>query len=122
MIRRLGELTRKTADSLQGSQGFTVQGVELTGQASAVLAAITVAMERVESTGRSIDEAATAQYAMARQVDDAVEQVARVVEQNAEECLRLQAASGSLQQMGASLGAAVGVFRAARVAGEPLRA
>lgn len=121
MIRRLGELTRKTADSLQGSQGFTVQGVELAGQASAVLAAITVAMEQVESTGRSIDEAATAQYAMARQVDDAVEQVARVVEQNAEECQRLQTASGSLQQMGASLGAAVGMFRAARVAGESLR-
>ena len=111
MIRRLGELTLETADSLQGSQLFTAQGVELTGQASAVLATITIAMERAEVTGRSIDEASTAQYLMARQVDEAVEQVARVVEQNAQDCQHLQAASDNLQQIGVSLGHSVGSLR-----------
>lgn len=114
MIRRLGELTRATADSLQGSQAFTAKGVELAGQASAVLASITHTMAGVETTARTIDAAAAAQYDMARQVDDAVERVARVVEQNAEDCHLLQTASGSLQQVEVSLKMAVGVFRGTR--------
>ena len=114
MIRRLGELTRATADSLQGSQAFTAKGVELTGQASAVLASITHTMAGVEATARTIDAAAAAQYGMARQVDDAVERVARVVEQNAEDCHLLQTASSSLQQVEVSLKMAVGAFRGTR--------
>lgn len=122
MIRRLGELTRATADSLQGSQSFTAQGVELTGQASAVLTSITHTMAGVESSARAIDAAAAAQYDMARQVDDAVERVARVVEQNAEDCHLLQAASGSLQQVEVSLKVAVGAFSGTRsVRVEPVR-
>jgi methyl-accepting chemotaxis protein len=35
-----------------------------------------------------------------------------VVEQNAEECGRLEMANGDLQRLSASLGAAVGAFRA----------
>lgn len=116
MIRRLGELTRATADSLQGSQSFTAQGVELTGRASAVLTSITHTMAGVESSARAIDAAAAAQYDMARQVDDAVERVARVVEQNAEDCHLLQAASGSLQQVEVSLKVAVGAFSGTRSA------
>ena len=122
MIRRLGELTRATADSLQGSQAFTAQGVELTGQASAVLTSITRTMVGVETSARAIDAAAAAQYDMARQVDDAVARVARVVEQNAEDCHLLQTASGSLQQVEVSLKMAVGAFSGTRSeSAEPIR-
>ncbi|MNG32454.1 hypothetical protein D3C84_1184700 [compost metagenome] len=54
------------------------------------------------------------QQAVARQVDEVVLQVARVVEQNAEDCRRLESATDSLQTLGASLGEAVGAFRGAR--------
>ncbi|WP_155945766.1 methyl-accepting chemotaxis protein [Metapseudomonas resinovorans] len=114
MIQRLGELTRATADGLAGSQRLTEEGVELAGRATEVLAAITAAMARVERSGRNIAEASAMQQAVARQVDEVVLQVARVVEQNAEDCRRLESATDSLQTLGASLGEAVGAFRGAR--------
>ncbi|WP_373273712.1 methyl-accepting chemotaxis protein [Pseudomonas taiwanensis] len=121
MIQRLGQLTRDTAASLRGSQRLTGEGVELSGRATGVLAAVSAAMVRIERTGRSIAETATTQHDMARHVDAAVGHVSQVVEQNAEDCGRLEEASGSLQRLSASLGEAVGVFRSGTPDADGLR-
>ncbi|MDH4559926.1 methyl-accepting chemotaxis protein [Pseudomonas sp. BN411] len=121
MIQRLGQLTRDTAASLRGSQRLTGEGVELSGRATGVLAAVSAAMVFIERTGRSIAETATTQHDMARHVDAAVGQVSQVVEQNAEDCGRLEEASGSLQRLSASLGEAVGAFRSGTPDADGLR-
>ncbi|WP_437180756.1 methyl-accepting chemotaxis protein [Pseudomonas fluorescens] len=111
MIRRLGEVTGETAASLCDSQRLTAEGVDLTVRASVVLDAITEAISRVEHTGQSISQAAAMQHDMVCRVDSALGQVDSVVEQNAEECVRLELANGDLQRLSVSLGEAVGAFQ-----------
>lgn len=111
MIQRLGQVTREAAASLDDSQRLTGEGVALTAQASAVLAAITASIVEVEHAGRHIAEAAQTQHHLAERVDGAAGEVERVVEQNAEDCARLEEACGSLQRLSASLGQALGAFR-----------
>ncbi|MCK8656471.1 methyl-accepting chemotaxis protein [Pseudomonas umsongensis] len=112
MIQRLGQVTAQTAASLCDSQRLTAEGVDLTARANQVLDAITEAISRVEHTGQSIAQAAATQHELVCKVDAALGQVDLVVEQNAEECGRLEMANGDLQRLSASLGAAVGAFRA----------
>ncbi|MCU1719959.1 methyl-accepting chemotaxis protein [Pseudomonas sp. 5P_5.1_Bac1] len=111
MIQRLGQVTRDAAASLEDSQRLTGEGVELTARASEVLAAITTSIVEVENAGRHIAEAARTQHHLAGRVDGAAGEVERVVEQNAEDCARLEEACGSLQRLSASLGQALGAFR-----------
>nr|WP_256345532.1 methyl-accepting chemotaxis protein [Pseudomonas sp. PD9R] len=111
MIRRLGEVTGDTAASLFDSQRLTDEGVDLTVRASRVLDAITEAISRVEHTGKSIAHAASTQHDIVCRVDAVLGQVDGVVEQNAEECARLELANGNLQRLSVSLGEAVGAFQ-----------
>ncbi|UVL42571.1 methyl-accepting chemotaxis protein [Pseudomonas sp. B21-040] len=111
MIRRLGQVTGETAASLCDSQRLTAEGVDLTVRASLVLDAITEAISRVEHTGKSIAHAAATQHDIVCRVDVALGQVDWVVEQNAEECVRLELANGNLQRLSVSLGEAVGAFQ-----------
>ena len=111
MIRRLGQVTGDTAASLCDSQRLTAEGVDLTVRASLVLDAITSAISRVEHTGKSIAHAAATQHDIVCRVDAALGQVDSVVEQNAEECARLEWANGNLQRLSVSLGKAVGAFQ-----------
>jgi methyl-accepting chemotaxis protein len=110
MIARLGQVTGATAASLSDSQRLTAEGVDLTARANQVLDAITQAIARVEHTGQSIAQAAATQHDLVCRVDAALGQVDLVVEQNAEECGRLEMANGNLQRLSASLGEAVGAF------------
>ncbi|MFJ2690228.1 methyl-accepting chemotaxis protein [Pseudomonas sp. NPDC087336] len=112
MIQRLGQVTADTAASLCDSQRLTVEGVDLTTRANQVLDAITEAISRVEKTGQCITQAAATQQVIVCRVDAALGQVDLVVEQNAEECERLEMANGNLQRLSASLGEAVGAFHA----------
>jgi len=112
MIQRLGEVTRAAAASLDDSQRLTGEGVALTARASEVLVAITASIVEVESAAGHIAEAARTQQDLAWRVDGAAREVERVVEQNAAECARLEAASEGLQRLSAGLGEALGVFRA----------
>ena len=111
MIRRLGQVTGDTAASLCDSQRLTAEGVDLTVRASLVLDAITEAISRVEGTGKRIVHAASTQHDIVCRVDAALGQVDRVVEQNAEECARLDMANGNLQRLSVSLGEALGAFQ-----------
>ncbi|MDN4547418.1 MULTISPECIES: methyl-accepting chemotaxis protein [unclassified Pseudomonas] len=110
MIQRLWKVTGDTATSLFDSQRRTAEGVELTVRASQVLGATTEAISRVEYSGQRIAHAAASQHDIACRVDAALGQVDRVVEQNAEECARLETANGDLQRLSVSLGEAVGAF------------
>jgi methyl-accepting chemotaxis protein len=110
MIQRLWKVTGDTATSLFDSQRRTAEGVELTVRASQVLGATTEAISRVECSGQRIAHAAASQHDIACRVDAALGQVDRVVEQNAEECARLETANGDLQRLSVSLGEAVGAF------------
>ncbi|MHA6181721.1 methyl-accepting chemotaxis protein [Pseudomonas mohnii] len=110
MIRRLELVTGETAASLCDSQRLTAEGVDLTVRASLVLDSITEAITRVEHTGQSIAQAAVMQHDMVCRVDAALCKVDSVVEQNAEECVRLELANGNLQRLSVSLGEAVGEF------------
>ena len=110
MIQRLWKVTGDTATSLFDSQRLTAEGVELTVRASQVLGATTEAISRVEYSGQRIAHAAASQHDIACRVDAALGQVDRVVEQNAEECARLETANGDLQRLSVSLGEAVGAF------------
>ncbi|WP_454838404.1 methyl-accepting chemotaxis protein [Pseudomonas mohnii] len=110
MIRRLELVTGETAASLCDSQRLTAEGVDLTVRASLVLDSITEAITRVEHTGQSIAQAAAMQHDMVCRVDAALCKVDSVVEQNAEECVRLELANGNLQRLSVSLGEAVGEF------------
>jgi methyl-accepting chemotaxis protein len=110
MIQRLWKVTGDTATSLFDSQRRTSEGVELTVRASQVLGATTEAISRVEYSGQKIAHAAASQHDIACRVDAALGQVDRVVEQNAEECARLETANGDLQRLSVSLGEAVGAF------------
>jgi len=110
MIQRLWKVTGDTAASLRDSQRLTAEGVELTVRASQVLDATTEAISRVEHSGLSIAQAAASQHDIACRVDAALGQVESVVEQNAEECARLEKANGNLQRLSVSLGEAVGAF------------
>lgn len=112
MIQRLGQVTGDTAACLCDSQRLTAEGVDLTTRANQVLDAITEAISRVEQTGQSITQAAATQHDIVCRVDAALGQVDLVVEQNAEECERLEMANGDLQRLSASLGQAVGAFHA----------
>jgi methyl-accepting chemotaxis protein len=112
MIQRLGQVTGDTAGCLCDSQRLTAEGVDLTTRANQVLDAITEAISRVEQTGQSITQAAATQHDIVCRVDAALGQVDLVVEQNAEECERLEMANGDLQRLSASLGQAVGAFHA----------
>ncbi|MDR0278630.1 MAG: methyl-accepting chemotaxis protein [Paucimonas sp.] len=111
MIQRLGDVTREAAGSLDDSQRLTAVGVELTARASEVLTAITASIVEVENAARDIAEAARTQHELSARVDGAAGGVERVVEQNAEDCARLEAACGSLQGLSASLGRALEGFR-----------
>jgi methyl-accepting chemotaxis protein len=110
MIQRLWKVTGDTATSLFDSQRRTAEGVELTVRASQVLGATTEAISRIEYSGQRIAHAAASQHDIACRVDAALGQVDRVVEQNAEECARLETANGDLQRLSVSLGEAVGAF------------
>lgn len=110
MIQRLWKVTGDTAASLCDSQRLTAEGVELTVRASQVLDATTEAISRVEQSGQSIAQATASQHDIACRVDAALGQVDWVVEQNAEECARLEMANGNLQRLSVSLGEAVGAF------------
>jgi methyl-accepting chemotaxis protein len=110
MIQRLWKVTGDTATSLFDSQRLTAEGVELTVRASQVLGATTEAISRVEYSGQRIAHAAASQHDIACRVDAALGQVDRVVEQNAEECARLETANVDLQRLSVSLGEAVGAF------------
>jgi methyl-accepting chemotaxis protein len=110
MIQRLWKVTGDTATSLFDSQRRTAEGVELTVRASQVLGATTEAISRVEYSGQRIAHAAASQHDIACRVDAALGQVDRVVEQNAEECARLETANGDLQRLSVSLGEALGAF------------
>ncbi|WP_347907179.1 methyl-accepting chemotaxis protein [Pseudomonas grandcourensis] len=110
MIQRLWKVTGDTAASLFDSQRLTAEGVELTVRASQVLDATTEAISRVQYSGQRIAHAAASQHDIACRVDAALGQVDRVVEQNAEECARLETANGDLQRLSVSLGEAVGAF------------
>jgi methyl-accepting chemotaxis protein len=110
MIQRLWKVTGDTATSLFDSQRRTAEGVELTVRASQVLGATTEAISRIEYSGQRIAHAAASQHDIACRVDAALGQVDRVVEQNAEECARLETANGDLQRLSVSLGEALGAF------------
>jgi len=114
MIQRLVQTTGDTAVCLCDSQRLTAEGVDLTARANQVLDAITEAISRVEHTGQRIAQAAATQQGIVCRVDAALGQVDLVVEQNAEECGRLEVANGNLQRLSASLGAAVGAFHRSR--------
>jgi len=104
------KLAAAATASLCDSQRLTAEGVDLTVRAGLVLDAITEAISRVEHTGQSIAQAAAMQHYMVCRVDAALGQVDSVVEQNAEECVRLELANGNLQRLSVSLGEAVGAF------------
>ncbi len=115
MIKRFTEVTRGAVSGLEKSVELSQQSSALAGDATEVFAGITQCMGAAETAGMRIADASQAQCAMAEQVDLRMSEVCVVVEQNAQDCLRLVTSSESLQQVGVGLGAAVHPFRGAVV-------
>lgn len=111
MIQSLGEVTGEVAARLGDSQRLTVSGVRLTNRASEMLSTATRNVVRVEDSGQHILGAAKNQHLLACQVDSVTGEVGRVIEQNAQECIRLEEACGRLRRLSSSLGEALKAYR-----------
>ena len=111
IIQTLQQLSSQAAGRLQGSQALTRESVVLATQASQTLREIAEAVTVVERMSQQIAAAAEQQSTVAEQVGQSMQRMRDVAEQSSQASSVLEGSVRELEQMGGTLGAAVGDFR-----------
>nr|WP_246533304.1 methyl-accepting chemotaxis protein [Pseudomonas lalucatii] len=111
IVQQLRRGSEKAASRLQGSQTLTRDSVELAAQTSLALQAISQAVSHVEQMSQQIAAAAEQQSQVAEQVGNSMQRVRTIAQQSGAASLQLEGSVRELEQVGATLNAAVAGFR-----------